>query len=367
MFNRLIKARLFLSVSRADDVFARAQTLKVSDKMICARHTHTHTRHESDASLCVAETPLLHLRCRHRAKGRWFTTSKPNACRNATSNRINKPNEMKKKIKNERTNNKLSVVFLFCFCFFPSFLVVSFQSSQVDPQFHIEAHSIHSVQLKHRDSHTIICCRLLTIEIVRNESDCTRVSLCMPTGWLQHGSIAAASKKQKWYDMVAGASVWRRRRRALMHFKFNFSFSNYAHCCRLILSMASEWATVMRYLSKSNNENGPASTNFSFETIDGSRAMSCSVTDCIGCVDGSRLARGRTEISRRCCTSCWSGTVKNDDEARLRLRIQFTWIYIYIYTFGVMFRICRRVRYALTTINFIRNTEWSGKWHAKSI
>lgn len=39
MFNRLIKARLFLSVSRADDVFARAQTLKVSDKMICARHT----------------------------------------------------------------------------------------------------------------------------------------------------------------------------------------------------------------------------------------------------------------------------------------------------------------------------------------
>lgn len=78
MFNRLIKARLFLSVSRRGRcVCARAQTLKVSDKMICARHT--------------VDTKVMHhfvwqkhhyyiYDSLHRAKGRWFTASKPNAC-----------------------------------------------------------------------------------------------------------------------------------------------------------------------------------------------------------------------------------------------------------------------------------------------
>lgn len=140
MLNRLIKARLFLSVSRAAEQCACAnaysKTLRYDD--LCSAHS----RHESDASLCVAETPLLHLRSLHQAKGRSFTTSKPNVCtlspryRSASLRRINKTREKK------RTNNKLSDGF-FSVSFFSSFLVVNFQSSRM----HIRNQSIPHIRI----------------------------------------------------------------------------------------------------------------------------------------------------------------------------------------------------------------------------
>lgn len=232
-----------------------------------------------------------------RAMYRHILAAAPQKC-NVDSNKQNK----------KRTNNKLSDDFFPLLLFF-MFLSVNFQSSRSTCTGNGRTHT-----------HTPVRRWLLTIEIIRNELDGTQVSLSVD--WMDatvaETRVAVATRNDS--DMIRlQARVYAVRSRLCISssiFRSRITRESRYPLSRLHGSQlnAAFVPTVMRYLNKATTENGPRIGQFFIQK----RSTRLTRSELVWPM--RPWMERRKKNSRRCSTSCskCSGTVKNDDGARVR-------------------------------------------------
>lgn len=180
---------------------------------------------------------------------------------------------------------------------------------------------------------------------------------------------ASSHKKRQRYDMVTGS-----RSRAyafqVQFFVLELRELLLSHSIHRKWSVQRLYMTVMRYLKWSNNEKWARIGQFfiSKRSTTHEKWIRCDRLCCVphslaACAAGSRAAAHRKTV---------------DDVARLvaverwKMMMERECVSEAYDSHGFSVGRCNvsknaRTRGALTTINFIPNTEWSGKWHTKHI